>query len=587
MDDAIDGCGSACMRWCDLQRVEPAAAIRRPFRRRAVWVAFVLVLVGLTAACDSLLPSSSPQSSSGNGQSAGITYYLSPAGNDAAKGTSPATAWRTLGHASRVALRPGDRLLLHGGSQFSGQLTIGPGDADDAAHPLAIGSYGPGMAIITSTGAAIYVHDTAGIDISDLNLVGKPPAGHSGGGLTLYNDLSAGRQLEHVTVDHVDVSGFYNGISFGGKNGGAGFGDVRISNCTLSNNIDTGLSSYGPPFNAQSPSYANWNVSVSDVTSFSNHGDPQVKTHNTGNGIVLGSVRDGTIIGSTAHDNGGSGGGHEGPAGIWTYDSTGVDIERNLSYNNRTPNRVDGNGFGLDQNTSDSIMQRNLSHGNAGTGYLVYSPLKNNAEKDDVIQYNISSDDARDGTIFYGGITVDGIAVDVDIRQNTVVMTPSPLLPIGIYAPALRLSPGLSGANIRNNIFATNYGPVVADTVALKLTQANLEGNDYFIAFGPWSITWGSASYGSLAEWRSASSEETAAGHASGFTVDPETVGPVVDIQSKLAANDATAGRGFAMRAGSALIGAGLKLTDLHVSPEQTNYAGEQVSASNPNVGAM
>jgi len=577
------------MRWRGVGR-EATTAGRPRSGRLAVRAVFTLILAGLTAACGSLLPSSSPHPSvpaGASGRSAGTTYYLSPAGNDAAAGTSPTTAWRTLGHASRVPLPAGDRLLLKGGGQFPGQLTIGRGDAGDAGRPLVIGSYGSGTPTITSTGAAVYVHDTAGINISNLNLVGKPPAGHSGGGLIFYNDLSAGHRLDHVMIDHVNVSGFDNGISLGGLNAAAGFGDVHISNCMLSNNVDTGLASYGPMFNAQSPSYANQNVSVSNVVSFSNHGDPQVKTHNTGNGIVLGSVRDGTIAGSTAYDNGGAGGDHEGPAGIWTYDSTGVDIERNLSYGNTTPDRVDGNGFGLDQNTSDSIMQRNLSYGNAGTGFLVFSSFKNDSENNDLVQYNISSNDARDGTTFYGGITIDGVAANVNILQNTVIMTPPPFLPPGISPPALRLSAELSGVKVQNNIFATNYGPVVADTTALKPALANLQGNDYFTAFGPWSITWGSASYGSLSEWRSASSQETAGGRATGLTADPGTVGPVVGVQPKLATDAGTAGRGFALRPGSALIGTGLSLTGLKAGSGQANYAGQPVSAGHPNVGAM
>ena len=549
----------------------------------------MVVLAGLTAGCGSLLnPSSHASASSATGSSAGTTYYVSPSGEDTAAGTSPATAWRTLGHVSRVPLRSGDRLLLKGGGQFYGQLTIDRADAGNAARPLVIGTYGSGPATITSVGAAVYVYDTAGLEISDLNLVGQSPPGHSGGGLMLYNDLSAGHQLKQVTVDHVSVSGFYEGISFGGKNAGAGFADVRISNCMLSNNVDNGLLSYGPLFNGQSPSYANQNISISDVVAFSNHGDPQMKAHNTGNGIVLGSVRNGTISGSTAYNNGGAGGDREGPAGIWTYDSTDIDIERNLSYDNQTPDRVDGNGFGLDQNTSDSVMQRNLSFGNAGTGFLVYSSLKNGAEKNDVVQYNISSDDARDGTTFYGGITIDGVAADVDVDQNTVILTSSSALPPGISSPALRLSAELSGVKVRNNIFATNYGPVVADTTALKPALASLQGNDYFTAFGPWSVTWGSASYNSLTQWRSASSEETVAGRAAGFTVDPETVGPVVGVQAKLAADGVAAARGFALRTGSALLGTGLNLASSPGgSGRATNYVGQPVSAAHPDVGAM
>ena len=58
-----------------------------------------------------------------------------------------------------------------------------------------------------------------------------------------------------------------------------------------------------------------------DVVASQNHGDPRVTSHNTGNGIVLGSVRDGRIIWSTADDNGGAGGDStQGPTGIWAFD---------------------------------------------------------------------------------------------------------------------------------------------------------------------------------------------------------------------------------------------------------------------------
>jgi hypothetical protein len=234
------------------------------------------------------------------------------------------------------------------------------------------------------------------------SLRGQPAAGHSGAGLILYNDLPAGHRLDHVSIDHVSVSGFDSGVAFGGQNAGAGFGNVQVSNCVLSDNVDTGLESYGPPFNAQSPSYANQNVSAVNVTASSNYGDPQVTAHNTGNGIVLGSVRDGTISWSTAENNGGSGGAVQGPAGIWTYNSTGVAIEHNLSFDNRTPNRVDGNGFGLYENTSDSVMQDNLAYGNDGTGFLVYSGRNNGAQTDNIVRYDISSADVRDGSTYYG-----------------------------------------------------------------------------------------------------------------------------------------------------------------------------------------
>src|SRR6266487_4526021 len=81
----------------------PRRGHRRP-ARAAVLVAAALLATASAAAC----------SASGAGGS-GVTYYISPAGSDSAAGTSPTTAWRTLGRANSASLRPGDRVLLQGG----------------------------------------------------------------------------------------------------------------------------------------------------------------------------------------------------------------------------------------------------------------------------------------------------------------------------------------------------------------------------------------------------------------------------------------------------------------------------------------
>jgi len=554
-------------------------------------------MVMLAAACSASPPANS---SPAKRLISSTTFYLSPSGSDAAAGTSPAKAWRTLSRASRAVLGPGDRLLLEGGQQFSGQLTIGESDAGDAARPLTIGSYGDGPATLMSARFAIYVHDTSGVDITGLNVVGQPSGGgppgpgpqlggSNGAGVNIYNDLPAGHRLSHIVISRVYASGFDNGIAVGGAHSGAGFGDVQISDCLVSGNVDAGLESYGPQFDPESPNYANQNVTVSDVVASQNHGDPRVTSHNTGNGIVLGSVRDGTIEWSTADSNGGAGGDTaQGPTGIWTYDSTGVSIEHSLSYDNQTANKVDGNGFGLDQNTSDSVLRDNLSYSNAGAGFLVYSRLNNGAQRDNVVRYNISSGDASDGSTFDGGITIfggaTGIAVSAaSVYQNTVVMTSvsSP------SAPALRLSTGIHGITVRNNIFATDYGPVVAATQKASPAVAALQGNDYFSASGPWSVDWGAKAYDSLASWRSATSQESVAGQKTGYTVNPDMTGPVLGLQAKAAASQPSAGNGFVLRAGSALLGAGLDPARFGLHAGSANYAGRKVSTQHPNVGAQ
>lgn len=511
-----------------------------------------------------------------------VTYYVSPDGDDAAAGTSPDAAWRTLGRASSAVLRPGTRLLLQGGERFTGELSLDHRDAGRASDPVVIGSFGGGVATIFSpAGAGISVHDTAGVDIQGLRLAGVRHPG-DGDGIKVYSDLPAGHRLDHIVIDSVDVTGFLDGISVGGMNEAAGFGDVSITNASLHGNIAFGLLTFGPTFDAQSPAYANQNVVVSHVVASRNLGDPRDKKRNTGSGIVLGSVSGGSVSWSTASENGGAGAAAQGPAGIWTYDSTEVNIEHDLAYGNKTRDQVDGNGFGLDQNTSNSVLQYNLSYGNDGTGYLVYSSLNNGAQKDNIVRDNVSSSDVRDGNPFYGAIIVIGWVANAAIYQNTMVMKPAATG----SPPLLRLGPAVHGISIRNNIFTTESGPIVAVNKALPASAAEFQGNDYYSVLSSWQIMWGQATYGSLSAWRDGTSQEIANGQPTGFAVEPQLVGPVFGLSARTLTG-AGAGRGFELKPGSPLIGAGLDLTSLGMQPAATNYLGQTQPAQHPDIGAL
>ena len=91
---------------------------------------------------------------------------------------------------------------------------------------------------------------------------------------------------------------------------------------------------------------------------------------------------------------------------------------------------------------------------------------------------------------------------DAAIYQNTVVMAGS---------PALRLGLTVNRILVRNNIFMAYDGPIVAAAGALRPAMAELQGNDYFSAAGPWSVIWGPESYDSLSAWRAVSTEEMVA----------------------------------------------------------------------------
>jgi hypothetical protein len=447
-------------------------------------------------------------------------YYVSPDGDDHNDGRSPERAWRSLKRADAASFEPGDRLLLRGGGRFPGPLQLGEDEAGRADEPVVVSSYGGGRAtIVADATSGISVYNTAGVEIRGLVIVGRNRAHTGQGGIHVYSDRPEGGRLRHVSIDGVEVSGFRIGVQIGSASRATGFRDVRITDSVLRGNRDIGLLTYGPPTGEAAPDgYAHQDVVVSGVEAHHNTGDPGTHDRHTGNGIVLGSVRGGRIQESSAHDNGtrASAKAQEGPIGIWAYDSTGLILERNRSYRNHTGSRVDGAGFGLDSNVSDSTVQYNLSFGNDGPGYHAYTSKTNAAHDNNVFRFNISSDDGRTWPE-RGGIHIHGDGIHrLQVYNNTVVMT-------HMVRPgtAVRLHATAKNVTLRNNLLVTDGPPpVVADT-AYPREQALLQGNDYFNTVGRWSLRWGDKVYSGLAEWRSATGQETTDGRGTGFETDP------------------------------------------------------------------
>ncbi|WP_327375088.1 right-handed parallel beta-helix repeat-containing protein [Streptomyces sp. NBC_01216] len=532
--------------------------------------------IAFLCGCDVLKPYTPPRPATKES----LTFYLSPDGDDENDGLSEKTAWRTLERADEVPFKPGDRLRLKGGERFTGELTLGEGEAGDAAKPVVIDSYGSGKATVVARGTAgITVHNTGGVEIRNLTISGDGTARRDEDGIKFYNDLTGGKLLTHVRISGVDVSRFRNGISFGAASGSRGFRDITVTDSATHHNQDAGLVTAGPRFDADEPSYAHEKLTVSEVRAYANAGDPEEHERNTGSGIVLGSLKEATVQRSAAYDNGAhsSARADEGPEGIWTYDSTRVVIQNNESYRNRTGSRVDGGGFGLDNNVSESVLQYNLSYGNDGPGFLVYSGEATGAHRDNVVRFNYSWDDARK-LPFYGGIVAYGTRLrKLDIYNNTVLQRSPEGTGDGERAPALRLRAGISDIGIRNNIFLTDGAPVVDSDTAFARSRVRLQGNDYH-STGPWNLIWGGTAFSSLAAWRGEAGQEQHDSAPTGTTADPCLVDAAAPVTDRAGAAN------LVSTCADRLTGA-FPLRSVGVDPGPVDYFGERLSTV-PSVGA-
>ncbi len=97
----------------------------------------------------------------------------------------------------------------------------------------------------------------------------------------------------------------------------------------------------------------------------------------------------------------------------------------------------------------------------------------------------------------------------------------------------------------------------------------------------------GPRTYGSVASWRAATSEEIVAGQKTGLTVNPEMIGPVQGLSAEVAAGQSSAGNGFILRPGSPLRSKGLDLAGFGLDSGWLNYAGTRQPALHPDVGAQ
>ncbi len=544
-------------------------------RTRARWsLAVVVVLAG---AC-----SESPTDVEVNEDapefavSAGTIYYVSPSGSDKNAGTSPTKPWATINKVNSKGLNPGDQVLFQGGATFTGSLQFTSRDGGTPASPVVISSYGTGKATINSpTAEGIKVYNAGGFNISNLKFTGPGPAATKQG-VSFYMDLGGNAKLAHVYIDNVEVSGFKNGIMLGSWNNNAGYIDVRITNTSVHDNVMSGVNSY-----AQLP-YSHQSFYVGHVTAYNQLGDPQLLGAPSGSGIVLGGVDGAIIERSVAYNNGARCVSSSGPVGIWAYDANNVTIQYNESYNNTTSGSADGGGFDLDQNTKNSIIQYNYSHGNAGPGYLLAQSVNNTNHTGNIIRYNISENDGRKNST--GAVTLWGKILNTHIYNNSIYLKAAASgSPRGVYIHNSATT-GLyvNNVSVRNNIIQVTNSLRMVQVTGGMLSGAKLlrfEDNNYFPTATTFKIVWGGTTHATLASWRTATTQETVGGAPVGFSVDPAFTAPGAggtignaDLLPTLT--------GYRLLSTSTMGDGGLNLNQMGISPGSKDFWGNATPQS-------
>ncbi|OME73426.1 hypothetical protein BSK65_06520 [Paenibacillus odorifer] len=366
----------------------------------------------------------------GNSGGDGDYYVDSFAGSDSNDGKTPETAWKTFSVVNETTFEAGDRILLKKGGIWNEQLYPKGSGTDD--KPITITSYGSGSKPTINgggmAGAAVYLRNASNWVIRDLEVTNYASERgtvyregimvENANGGTLKNIRIQDNYIHDVSSSfrYPTVSGAeggphaFGGISVyvGGTTGTDKFDGVWIEGNTVERIGRTGIVVWDQRFNGAD--YATVNVTI--------RGN-YVKQADSDGILTFGA--DGALIEHNIAEEGGNyseEGEFNGSAAIWPTRGKNNIVQFNESFNTNKP-EGDGQGFNLDIDTMDSVVQYNYSHGNKG-GFMLFvdarlTPGVLTGSSNNVVRYNISQNDLTHTFNFAGGVTPD-----TQIYNNTI-----------------------------------------------------------------------------------------------------------------------------------------------------------------------
>lgn len=482
--------------------------------------------------------------------------------------TDPAATYTTLAAVNAATFLPGDAILFRGEETFSGTLTIP--SSGDATNRITFGAYGGGRPTISSGASSGVVGGTkAYVTVRDMIITGGGRTTTTISGVRFDNSTAS--QIKGPWLFNLDVSQYgKNGIEIIGSNSTHGFDNLRFSYCVAHDNTGGVTSTVGTAgiFVYAGTGYANPTRTHTDVVidsciAYSNTGKAG-STNFTGSGIFVSQAQNATIQYCEAYANGANsnmvaGGNY----GIWTADSTSVTIQYCEAWGNLTATE-DGGGFDLDGGCVNCTIQYCYSHGNMGSGYLLYTYPGDSlpATTGNTIRYNIAIDN---GSAVAGGNSSnflirndDTLAMTASVYGNTSIITSGAAASSNAISVVNNSTGGLT-AKVANNLLQISHnGSYVASVFGTQsLTNITFAGNCYFANGVPDLVYWG-AEYKTVGSWlANVVAQERVGGVFKAITSDPKLVAPsIVTVHGW----DPSLLSGFQLGDGSPVADAGLDL---------------------------
>ena len=391
-----------------------------------------------------------------------------------------------------------------------------------ATAPINIKSYDTGKAEIRAgTGNGILLHNCQYVRVDNLKVTGSGVSngGFYNDGISLLHDDNSATRLNSIYISSVETSLFRGvGISFYASGTSAGFNDLQVTDSDSHGNGYAGMWMGGDvryPFTGVDVAYSKFH---------DNNGSATISGQ-SGNGLFFKQVDGGTIEHCLAYNNGTLNTAPNGPVGLWALLSNNVIIQFCESYFNHTLGG-DGDGFDLDGGMTNSVMHYNYSHGNDGTGFLVYSFDEDSPVENNTVRYNISENDGRtngQGSLFIGGCS-GCLVSNLNVYNKTMYAGSFGTVNSSYFATVRIKTARFSNVRIMNNILVSDAGVPLVNSKAS--TGLMFNGNDYFSRFGaPFRIRYGGVTYTSLAAFR-VTGNERLSGANTGLQVDPRLVSP-------------------------------------------------------------